>query len=119
MPQLAFEVSRVLSAVAFLFYGLSCLFSPHMVREFERYGVARMRRLTGLLEVAGALGLLVGILYPPLLLAASGGLALLMLLGVATRIRIRDPLRAMVPALVLFLVNGYVLVFAATAGSTA
>lgn len=94
-----------LSAVAFLFYGLACLFSPLLVAEFERYRLARWRVLVGLLEVAGALGLFVGWWFPPLQLAAAAGLFLLMLCGLWARWRIQDPWHAMLPAAVLAVVN--------------
>ena len=97
--------------MAFLFYGLGCLFSDGMVTEFERFGLARFRRLTGGLEVLGALGLLAGHLVSPLVPAASGGLALLMILGVVARIRVRDSLVAMLPAFFLLFVNLYVLAY--------
>ena len=99
--------------MAFLFYGLSCLFSDGMASEFERFGLGRFRRLTGGLEVLGALGLLGGFFVPPLVPAASGGLTLLMILGVATRIRVRDSVVAMLPAIFLLLVNLYVFVYSA------
>ena len=94
-----------LSAAAFLFYGLACLFSPKLVAEFERYRLARFRPLVGSLEVAGALGLVAGWWFPPLQTAAAAGLSLLMLCGLWARWRIRDPWLAMLPALVLAVVN--------------
>ena len=113
-----YQVARVLSAAAFLVYGLSCLVSDGMVAEFERFGLGRFRRLTGALEVLGAVGLLVGYLVPPLVIAASGGLTLLMVLGVITRIRVRDSVVAMLPAIVLLLVNLYVFVYALRASAS-
>lgn len=117
--ELAYEAAKVLSIAAFLFYGLSCLFSDGMVEEFERYGLSRLRRFTGLLEVAGALGLLAGYVLPGLVPAASAGLSLLMALGIATRVRLRDPLVAMLPAVALLLVNAFILLHAARQGSAA
>lgn len=94
-----------LSAAAFLFYGLACLLSPKLVAEFERYRLARFRPLVGSLEVAGALGLVAGWWFPPLRIAAAGGLFVLMLCGLWARWRIRDPWPVMLPALVLAAVN--------------
>ena len=102
----------VVSAALFLVYGLLCLFSNGMQEEFSRYGLSRFRRLTGALEVLGGAGLLVGLLVPTIMLVASGGLALLMLLGVIARIRVRDPLLEMLPAFVLLVMN--VLIFITT-----
>jgi hypothetical protein len=70
-----YELLVIFSILAFLFYGLSVLFSNAMAEEFKRYGLTRFRRLTGLLEVLGALGLALGYVAPGLTIAASGGLA--------------------------------------------
>ena len=109
---LIYQASMALSITAFLLYGSSCLFSGGMIAEFERFGLARFRRLTGALEVAGALGLIAGYFVPPLVVAASAGLSLLMVLGVITRVRVRDSLLVMLPALVLLLANLYVFIYA-------
>lgn len=98
-------ILETVSAAAFLFYGLACLFSVRLVAEFERYGLARWRPLIGLLEVAGGLGLIVGQWFLPLKIAAATGLFVLMLCGLWARWRIRDPWYAMLPAGILALVN--------------
>lgn len=105
---LAFESARLLSMLSFLGYGLACLLSDHMTAEFERFGLSKMRRLTGALEVLGALGIAVGYFLPPIGIAAAVGLTLLMLLGVATRVRVGDPPLAAVPALALLLLNAFI-----------
>ncbi len=112
MSDLAFELCRALSMAAFFAFGWACLSTRAMVLEFERYGLARLRKLTGVLELAGALGLLVGYFNMPILILASGGLSLLMLMGVLTRLRIRDSLVQMLPALALLVMNAYVCAFA-------
>jgi hypothetical protein len=99
------DLLAAVSAAAFLFYGLACLFSSKLVAEFERYRLARFRMLVGSLEVAGALGLIAGWWFPPLQTAAASGLCALMLCGLWARWRIRDPWYAMLPALVLAGVN--------------
>ena len=53
-----FNFFCLLTAIAFLVYGLCCIFSGHMVVEFERYRLARFRMLTGYLQILGALVLL-------------------------------------------------------------
>ena len=62
----------------------------------------------GTLEVLGALGLIVGQLWPPLVPLSAGGLALMMFLGVATRVRVLDSLAQTLPALVLMCVNLFI-----------
>lgn len=101
-----FLALNLVSASLFLFYGLHCLSSEKMVAEFNRYGLAKYRRLTGTLEVAGALGQITGFWVPPVGLLASGGLALLMICGVWARWRIKDPWTAFIPAVSLGFING-------------
>jgi hypothetical protein len=109
--EIAFHVSVGVSVVVFLFYGLGLL-SDGMVAEFERYGLSSYRRLTGILEVLGAAGLVVGYFLLPVLVLASAGLTVLMALAVATRIRVRDSAAETIPAFGLMLVNAYILVYA-------
>ena len=95
----SYEILRALSLMAFLFYGSACVFAGSMEADFERFGLSHMRVLVGSLELLGALGLLAGYFHAPLVAVASGGLSLLMLFGVATRIRVGDPFVASLPAL--------------------
>ena len=80
-----YQGSKALSILLFLYYGTSVLFSDAMVADFERFGLSRFRRLTGSLEVLGSVGLMLGYFLPILVVAASSGLTLLMVLGLATR----------------------------------
>jgi uncharacterized membrane protein YphA (DoxX/SURF4 family) len=98
----------LVAAALFLVYGFLCLFSNGMEEEFERYGLSRFRRLTGGLEVLGGVGLLAGLFVTEVMLVASGGLALLMVLGIGARVRVRDPLVEMLPALVLLVMNVFI-----------
>jgi len=109
LMQIAFEIARAVSAVAFFGYGVACLVSQRMDAEFQRYGLAPFRRLVGALECLGALGLLVGYFSRPVLFLAAAGLTLLMLLAVGTRLRIGDSLTQTLPAIVLLVLNAFVL----------
>jgi DoxX-like protein len=64
----------------------------------------------GALEVAGGAGLLVGLAYAPLGIAAAIGLVLLMIGAVATHLRVGDPVTLALPALAHALVAAAVLV---------
>jgi hypothetical protein len=82
-----------------------------MVIEFDRYGLSRFRKFVGLLELLGGLGMLVGMYFKTILLISSFGLSLLMILGVATRLRVRDSLLETTPAGILCVVNMIVFYF--------
>ena len=109
--QIVVVLAQSISLVAFAWYGMIGLRSRAMVAEFERYGLARLRLLTATLQLAGSLGLLAGFVYRPLLLLSAGGLALLMFLGVLVRIKIRDPVHAIMPAFLLMCLNLLLVVF--------
>jgi uncharacterized membrane protein YphA (DoxX/SURF4 family) len=97
----------IFSSLSFLAYGVACFSSAHMRREFERYGLPRQRILTGLLEILGAAGLLVGLFIPVIGILAALGLSLLMFLGFLVRLKIKDgPLKSS-PALLYMLLNLY------------
>lgn len=98
------------SAGLFLFYGFHCLFSKGMVNEFRRYGLEKFRIMTGVLEVAGALGQIGGLWNSSLAICSAGGLGLLMVCGLWTRWRVHDPWFAFIPAALLGLINGALLV---------
>ena len=100
-----FPELNLVSAIPFFLYGLHCLFSKKMVLEFERYGLAKFRVLTGILEISGALGQIIGLWVPQISLLASLGLTLLMICGVGARWRIKDPIICFIPAVALGLVN--------------
>ncbi len=105
----SFEIARAISIAAFLFFGVTCLISPYMVEEFARYRLTRFRTMVGLLQLLGAIGMLVGLVFPVVLIVSAGGLSALMLLGIITRIKIGDSLLETLPATFFFLLNGFIL----------
>lgn len=98
-----------LSGLVFIIYGFLCLFAGGMTKEFERYGLSKFRRLVGLLELAGGVGCLIGLKYPPLLIISTGGLTTLMILGTLVRLRLKDRLILILPALILLVINAIIL----------
>ena len=104
----AYYAAIVASSTTFLFYGIACLSFEGMKLDFERFGLSRLRILTGALEVLGALGLIVGQRWPPLVPLSAGGLALMMLVGIVTRICVLDSLAQALPALVLMGLNLFI-----------
>jgi hypothetical protein len=106
------EIARDISAAFFGWYGMSCFLSEKMITEFDRYRLPRFRIFTGLLQIAGSLGLVVGHFFCPILVLSAGGLATMMFLALITRFRIRDPLYAAIPAFLLFALNLFIVVAA-------
>lgn len=98
-----------LSSISFLFFGINYFTSQYLKNEFKRYGLEKFGPLTATLQMLGAVGLLVGLKVPLILSVASGGLALLMLLGFGVRIKIKDGFWLSLPSFLFALLNGYIL----------
>jgi hypothetical protein len=103
------DILIILSGISFLFYGIAYFSSPNMKSEFVRFGLAKFGILTAVLEILGAIGLLVGLLNNFVLLISSGGLALLMFFGFLVRLKVKDSLWVSLPALFYMLLNTYIL----------
>lgn len=98
----------IFSAASFLVYGYLCLTSPFMKEEFKRYQLPEFRVFVAYLELLGGAGLIVGLKWSFFLHFSAAGLGLLMLAGVAVRIKIKDGLLQSLPAMVFMLINFYI-----------
>lgn len=105
---LPLNLSLILFAsLSFLGYGIACFFSAYMKQEFERYRLGAQRVMVGALQVAASLGLLAGLKQPWMGRSAAAGLALMMLVAVGVRIRIKDTLVQTTPAVFYLMLNAY------------
>jgi len=102
------ETAQAISAVSFLAYGIGCLTTRAMRAEFLRYGLPRLRVLTGILQIAAALGLFAGYAYPMCALLAATGLSFMMIVALGVRLKIKDPPAGFLQALACFLLNAFV-----------
>lgn len=100
----------ILSGVSFIIYGGFIFKSSKMQIEFTRFGLEKFAKLTGFLEILGGIGMLVGIKFGIILLISSGGLAILMLLGLGVRLKIKDGFWLFLPALFFMLLNLYIFI---------
>jgi uncharacterized membrane protein YphA (DoxX/SURF4 family) len=102
------SVFTLISAVSFLIYGSSFFATAGMKEEFERYGLDAYRKLIGLLQLLGGAGLLIGLLYLPILIISSAGLCLLMMIGFVVRLKMKDGFFPSMPSFIFMLLNGYI-----------
>ncbi|MDC0550207.1 DoxX family protein [bacterium] len=65
------------------------------------------RKLVGILQLLGSIGLIVGFLIPWVGQSASSGLALLMLGGVGVRLKIKDSVLQTLPAIAYLVLSAY------------
>lgn len=104
----------LLSSLSFFGYVISYFVLPQMKKEFKRFGLEKLGLLTIILELLGAVGLLIGLKFNILLIIASLGLALLMFFGLIVRMRLKDNLWVSLPALFYMLLNAYIFIEAIT-----
>ena len=104
------KICAVVSSLSFICYVISYFVSPNMKKEFIRYGLQKLGLFVIILQFIGAVGLIIGFKYPPILLISSLGLSLLMLAGLIVRLRLKDSLSAYFPALFYMLLNAYIFI---------
>ncbi|MFW6347370.1 MAG: DoxX family protein [Cyclonatronaceae bacterium] len=105
--QMFFSGLIIFSALSFIIYGVTCLFSKDMREEFKRFDLEKYWLLTGILELLGGAGMLVGFLYQiaGLVSFSASGLSLLMLFGIGFRIRAKDRWIYILPATLFMVLN--------------
>lgn len=101
-------VCTLISSLSFLGYTAYYFSSLKMKNEFKRFGLEKFGWLVITFQFVGAIGLLLGFLYQPLLTISSFGLSLLMFLGVFIRIKIKDSFWISLPALFYMVLNTYI-----------
>ena len=102
------NILAIISSLSFMGYGIAYFISPEMKSEFKRFGLQKVGALTAVLEILGAVGLLAGLKVHFILLISAGGLGLLMFLGVAVRIKVKDSLWLTLPALFFMILNSFI-----------
>jgi len=102
------EICVLISSLSFFGYAVSYFISPHMKKEFKRFGLEKIGLLTTILQFTGATGLIIGLKFNPILTIASLGLALLMLSGLLVRIKLKDSIWVSLPALFYMGLNTYI-----------
>ena len=102
------KICILTSSLSFFAYALSYFISPHMKKEFKRFGLEKIGLLTIILQFIGATGLIVGLKFNPILTISSLGLTLLMLSGLIVRIKLKDSIWISLPALFYLGLNTYI-----------
>ena len=97
------------SAISFIFYGITSFFSKRMLSEYDRWGYKNQRILLGCLQLLGGVGLIVGIVNSTLLIIASFLLTFMMITAVFVRIKIKDNIVQMFPAIFYTVLNFIIL----------
>lgn len=101
-------IGALISSLSFFAYAFSYFNAPHMKNRFKRFGMEKMGLITVLLEILGAIGLLIGLKFNIVLMISSVGLALLMFAGLIVRIKLKDSIWISLPAFFYMALNAYI-----------
>ena len=102
------KIGVLISSFSFFAYTIYYFKSSKMEMEFKRFGLEKFGLIIMTLQFLGATGLLVGLLFNPLLIISSLGLALLMLAGFLVRLKLKDGILVSLPALFYMSLNAYI-----------
>lgn len=102
------KIGVLISSFSFFAYTIYYFKSSKMKMEFKRFGLEKFGLIIMTLQFLGATGLLVGLLFNPLLIISSLGLALLMLAGFLVRLKLKDGILVSLPALFYMSLNAYI-----------
>ena len=106
-------LSLILAAACLIPAGGKLTNHPQMRASAARFGIAWQRyQLIGLAELGAAVGVLAGLLWRPLGLAAGMCLAVLLLAAILTHVRTGDRGRELMPALLILAIDALYLALA-------
>gem|GEM_PF-1005541 len=102
------QIAIVISSLSFLIYGGMLLKSEEMKKEFKRFQLEKFLVITGVLELLGGTGLLVGFFFDIILLISAGGLGLLMFFAFLVRLKMRDGFWISLPSVFFLVLNFFI-----------
>ena len=99
-------VSLLLAAACLVSASAKLLGHPKMQKSAAHFGIPwRRYRLIGVAELAAGAGVLIGLWWHPLGLAAAAGMAVLLIGAIVTHRKASDGVKEMAPAVVALLLS--------------
>jgi|TARA_B100001094_G_scaffold192794_1_gene186645 uncharacterized membrane protein YphA (DoxX/SURF4 family) len=99
----------VFTSISFIIYGINSFTSDRMVNEYERWGFKKYRKIIGISQILCGAGLLLGIKFLILLQFASLSLVIMMSLAILVRLKIKDNISEVLPAITYFVLSVLIL----------
>ena len=103
-----YNISKLFVAVSFIAYGINSFVSNKMILEFKRWGLEKRRREIGAFQLACGIGTLIGIWSNYILIISSAILIIMMLVAIYVRIKIKDNISEILPA-IAYLILGIII----------
>lgn len=87
------------TGLSFIAYGINSFVSKRMISEFKRWGLANKRNAIGVCQFIGGVGLILGFQFKTALISSSIFIIIMMLVAIKVRIRIKDNISDILPAI--------------------
>ena len=103
-----YNIIIIFVAISFITYGINSFVSNKMVLEFKRWGLEKRRKEIGGFQLACGLGILIGLWSNYTLIVSSIILIIMMLIAVYVRVKIKDNISDIIPA-IAYLILGIII----------
>lgn len=103
-----YKIIIIFTSISFLLYGINSFVSHKMILEFKRWGLEKKRKEIGVCQLVCGVGIFMGIIYNYILLISSILLITMMLVAVYIRVRIKDNISEILPA-IAYLILGIII----------
>ena len=103
-----YNIIIVFVAISFIAYGINSFVSNKMILEFKRWGLEKRRKEIGGFQLMCGIGILIGLWSNFMLIFSSVVLIIMMLVAVYVRIKIKDNISEILPA-IAYLILGIII----------
>ena len=97
------------TGISFMIYGTNSFYSKRMISEFKRWGYKKHRKTISSLQILGGLGLVIGLQINIILIASSLCLSIMMFFAIIVRVRIKDNVARILPAITYLMLSSLIL----------
>ena len=95
----------IFAGVSFIIYGVNSFSSQKMVLEFKRWGLEKKRKIIAVSQFICGVLLCLGLISKTILFISSSFLVIMMLTAVYVRIKIKDNISEILPAMSYLLIG--------------
>ena len=103
-----YNIIIVFVGISFIAYGINSFISNKMILEFKRWGLEKRRKGIGGFQLACGIGIIIGLWSNYILIVSSILLVIMMLVAVYIRIKIKDNISEILPA-IAYLILGIII----------
>ena len=104
-----FLILVLFTGLSFVAYGINSFISKRMKSEFQRWNLIKERTTIASCQLIGGVALLFGLEWNVMLVLSSSFLVVMMLVAIGVRIKVKDNISDILPAVAYLLLSGIIL----------